>query len=216
MHYLRIRKNGDPGPVESIKSPTPTQPGEKTCQLEGCKRAMLAKGWCRLHYDRVQKNGEPGDVLSNLERAEQLLTQPCPITGCPRTISINGYCSLHYLRIQKTGDPGPPLPILPEMSGQPFTDKKGYVYLYTDRTDGTRGVIYEHRHVMEQHIGRPLQDEEIVHHKNGIKDDNRIENLEILIKNHPRGHRPADIAEWMVEFHYDEVLQALRRSFRSP
>lgn len=97
---------------------------------------------------------------------------------------------------------------LPGLLGQEktrhrFKRKDGYVFISTPghpRARGWGSHVQEHILVMEQHIGRYLKDREVVHHKNGIRHDNRIENLELWIRPHPPGQRVSDLVEWATEF----------------
>jgi len=74
----------------------------------------------------------------------------------------------------------------------------GYVLVRVGRDHhlaDVRGYAYEHRIVAEQKIGRKLSKGEIVHHINGIKTDNRFENIEVVlgIAEHQFKHRRANL-----------------------
>ena len=103
---------------------------------------------------------------------------------------------MHYARARKYGDTGPAESYYPRGRGNGSVSKSGYL-IVTDPATGRR--IPEHRLVMEQTLGRFLWPDETVHHINGVRDDNRPENLELWSKSQPAGQRVEDKITWAIE-----------------
>ncbi len=84
------------------------------------------------------------------------------------------------------------------MTGR-YVTKEGYVRVHRPGGVGKTLWVLEHRLVMEQHLGRILRPDENVHHRNGDKQDNRLENLELWVKFQPNGQRVEDMLAWAHE-----------------
>jgi hypothetical protein len=80
----------------------------------------------------------------------------------------------------------------PGWKGGRYITRQGYAVIYSS----IRKYVLQHRLVMEKQLGRTLLPDEVVHHKNGDRQDNRIENLELWSKSHPAGQRVEDLVRW--------------------
>lgn len=118
--------------------------------------------------------------------------KPCVVDDCEKNKGKRDkYCPMHRARLSRHGDVHT---VLKRGERKP-ENHDGYVRVITD--DGRR--IFEHRYVMEKYLGRKLERHENVHHLNGVKDDNRIENLELWVKTQPCGQRASDLVDYAKE-----------------
>lgn len=146
--------------------------------------------------------------MSQAERKPRTKAAPCAMAHCGKPRRAVGLCVAHYSAAIRSGnapDAGSRSTRRPEgwQPGDPYTwkrsvDREGYVRL-SARIDGKTVVHMEHRFVMARILGRELLPGENVHHKNGVRSDNRPENLELWVVQQPSGQRATDLVAWAKE-----------------
>lgn len=184
------------------------------CKEGNCTRPVHGRGLCGTHYNRLRRQGALGGAECSVQgctktsftkgkcsghyKLSRLEGVPCDAPGCDRDSYERGYCSAHVQQVRRGKEPGEIMVKAPGEWSAWGVHAQGYV---TSRrtVNGKRVPRFQHRVVMEEHLGRPLVKGENVHHKNGNRQDNRLSNLELWNTRQPKGQRPEDKVEYAIE-----------------
>jgi hypothetical protein len=113
----------------------------------------------------------------------------CEIGGCDRKHYGKGMCHPHWQRDRRG-----------QQMVTPIVDRPGWTWHVNNAgylaTRANNRYILQHRMIMEEKLGRSLLPGENVHHINGVRTDNRPENLELWVSSQPPGQRPHELVEW--------------------
>lgn len=150
----------------------------RACRIAECTRGWRVHGLCAAHYRR-SRLGQDMVAPIGRPRRRVSLTGLCSIAGCGAPHHSTSFCALHYQSLKKYGDPL----TMSQRRGRP----SGY---------RIKNGMLEHRLLIGKAIGRPLLRDEHIHHINGVRSDNRLENLELWSVSQPPGQRVADKLKW--------------------
>jgi hypothetical protein len=174
--------------------------------MKTCSRCEETKALTGFGKRKLNKDGHYGICKScrNSEKRDKAKTSTkiCNVASCGRTKTRKDYCDAHYDRVRRTGDVKEDIPlrsIAPKGSGSLNGGCRVVFMPEHPNAWASSGQVFEHVVVMSGHLGRMLLPHENVHHKNGDKLDNRLENLELWSKHQPSGQRVEDKIQWAKE-----------------